>query len=271
MKKFFIFSLCIAMAGTLFPGSLAAQDRLVGEAETDGSTTVVRPLPELSIFYRSIARNGITTAIREVSETRFPHLDLGSPAYIYHVSTTADLGGITVCLLYDPARFEVPLRAVQLAQIEDDGSVRLITHTYADNFVCGSAGHLSSFAAVQNFGVSPLAFTRSQVGNGTVLSFGAPVTPSVSALSNRHAPHGVRAEFLSVSGNGVLTITNGSVPATGARVLLNGEVVGSGSLFKKHQNGLSAPVGLLPGLNSLEVSVDGGPGSGFTLSIARAR
>ncbi len=266
---------CAYFAALSLPIALnAADDVLVGEQGTPvGSSVRISPLNEIEIYFSQVSRAGVTTVTREISTEQFPNLDFGSPAYVYRVSTTALVSGpITVCVSFDTERFVVPNGEVRLWQIDGDSTLN-ITRGYGWTYACGPTDHLSSFVAAQNFGVAPIRFSHADTANATS-SFQASSDATLSASTNAaqsQDPHVSHLQFFSAEGDAILTIVNGPVPTTGARVLLNGKVVGTGALFKKNQNNLFSPVRILAGTNTLEVSVDGGPGSSFTLSIQRAQ
>ncbi|MDO8558621.1 MAG: hypothetical protein Q7S09_05595 [bacterium] len=268
------------LAGIVFyamlmqPIALRASDGvLTGAEETPaGSSISISSVSGISFYFPSVSRAGITTVVREISAEKYPNIDFGSPAYVYRASTTAQFSGpITVCVSFDMERFSVPNGEVRLWQL-DGTEAAPITHTYGWTYACGNTNHLSSFVAAQNFGVAPVTFFSA--GNRNAAASFSSMNAAVSLQSGSSSqvsrdPHVSRVHFFSAQGSATLTITNGSSPITGARILLNGSVVGNGSLFKKHQNELSSPVSLLPGTNTIEVFVDGGPGSSFTLSIQR--
>lgn len=240
------------------------EETVTGSAPVVSPTQAAMPLPDIGVYFSSVSGPGIVTAVREVSEQKFSDVDLGEPAYLYHLFATPGLGGrITVCISFNLERFVSPPNSMYMVQI-DGNAVRNITSMTSWTQACGHTDHVSSFAIVQDFGVSALRLTRPAAGNSAVS-----VNTNTAGTGASASPNIVQHHFYSAPGAAQLTITNSDVSTTGAHVWLNGEIVGTGALFKKHENNLFTPVALLPGRNMLEVSVDGPPGSGFVLSIHR--
>jgi len=248
-----IFSLNVSRADETVTGSVVISD-----------SGMVNPLPEIGISVGSVSAPGTLTVRREVASTLPANWDFGSPAYIYRVTTDAAVSGpFFVCISFTQERFVVPNGEIRLIQIDENVATDF-TQTYGWTYACGHTDHLSSFAAAQQFGIASTTFSRDSFGRTNVAQHSARAATSFATT-----PHGASAHFFSAPGTAVLTIANGSTPTTGAHILLNGAVVGTGSLFKKNQNNLSVPVLLLAGQNVLEVFVNGGPESFFTLSIQR--
>jgi len=235
----------------------ASEDVVEGGLTIQNGNIWVNPMPELSLYVRNISSPVKLAVIRQISTNKFPNADLGSPAYIYTIFTDTQINDvITICIRYDAVRFAVPAGEVKFAQI-DGGVLVLRTSAYNLVQVCGNTDHLSSFAAVQDFGMSSRVFSRSASGQE--------IFPRSTALSNGSVAY----RFWSAPGDGEFTIVNGEEPVTGARIFLNGSMIANGSYFQIHQPIKIGGVRMLPGENVLEVFIDGPPDGNFQLSISR--
>ena len=243
---------------------------------TRGELVSTRPLSELELVFTYFpAPGGSVSAEREepIPAPALPFWDFGSPVLIYRITTTfAYEGDVIICIDSSAVytRFAVSRAELRIANQDVNGNWQVLARRAGtgDRIICSSTPRLGNLAVVQPFGLEPVTFTAATHTAGNVLLEPA-FTSEASGQSA--SPHGTTLQFPSMPGAATLTVMNGVFPTTGAQVRLNGEVVGTGELFKRHVNNLTAPVSLLAGQNTLEVSVNGGPDSSFSLFIQGVR
>ncbi|MDP3963302.1 MAG: hypothetical protein Q8Q39_02275 [bacterium] len=265
MRKYFIVGICIAIAavGAVAMRVRALEDVTSGSAQTSVAGEWVSPIADVWLRFRRVTSPGITTVTRIPDATKFASYDLGSRGYRYRISTTAAYDDIIeICIAYDPAGFVSPFR--QLIQIDGEQAENR-AQIRGFSYTCGETRYLSEFAIAEFFGMRNAYL--SYRGHAKSEDASAAITLPGSVSRN---PFEYIISMYSPPGDAIFRIVNGSVPARGVRMVLNGTPVNTAQLFIDANPSDGVPVTMRSGYNELRVSFDAMPDSYFYASIRRA-